>query len=388
MNFYITVRQPIRYHQMTLDEFLFGIDSKITVLNSTENNTRVYEVPYIPEKYRNLVDHERLIGLFKAFVEKYGHIISDDMSGNYRIFKIPKSSGGLRTISAPQDELKDAQNELKHILEDECGMLYHTSAFAYIHGRSTIDAVKRHQRNESNWFAKFDLHDFFGSINKEYLMKILNRLYPTCILMEYEDGFEAISKSMDVAFLNGGLPQGSPLSPLLTNIIMIPFDYRISSGFRKLVVDGKETPCVYTRYADDFLVSSRYKFPVSECVKLIHSVIEEFGAPFELNAKKTRFGSRAGANWNLGIMLNKDNQMTIGHKNKKLFQAMLHSYAMSKMNGEPWEIGDVQELAGKMSYYKMIEKETIEGIVHKMSMKLRFDIMTSIRNDLKGVGRL
>ena len=60
---------------------------------------------------------------------------------------------------------------------------------------------------------------------------------------------------------------------------------------------------------------------------MIVDTLARFHAPFELNTSKTRYGSAAGANWNFGIMLNKDNQMTIGRKKKKQLESMLTAYA-------------------------------------------------------------
>lgn len=48
----------------------------------------------------------------------------------------------------------DALRRLKTMLEEDFHVLYHTSAFAYIKKRCTVDAVKRHQKNESKWFGK------------------------------------------------------------------------------------------------------------------------------------------------------------------------------------------------------------------------------------------
>ena len=82
-------------------------------------------------------------------------------------------------------------------------------------------------------------------------------------------------------------------------------------------------------------------------------------------------------------MLNKDNEMTIGYKNKRTFQAMLFSYGMDKKNGKQWELHDVQILEGYRNYYSMIEKEPIEAIVNKMSEKVGIDLRKAIKKDLK-----
>lgn len=84
--------------------------------------------------------------------------------------------------------------------------------------------------------------------------------------------------------------------------------------------------------------------------KFIVDVLAEFGAPFTIKTAKTRYGSSAGSNWNLGVMLNKDNNITIGHKKKRQFQAMLSSYVLDKQNGHPWDRTDNSQNSGDYPY--------------------------------------
>lgn len=376
---YVVVKQPPKYHQMTLDEFL-SMDTDISIFKREPNytNTRVYdiigEVPYVVRKRTHL---SALNKLLIKFNEEHKDLMIDNMSELYHTFYLPKKSGGLRRIDAPNDNLSDALRELKGILEDDFGCLYHTSAFAYVKGRSTVDCMKRHQRNNSKWFAKFDLSNFFGSTTKDFVMDMISNIYPFSMLMNYKDGRENISKALDLAFLNGGLPQGTPLSPMLTNIIMIPIDYRISQELRK------HGSYVYTRYADDFQISSRNNFNFKEVEGIITGVLDEFNAPFVLNMKKTRYGSSSGSNWNLGIMLNKDGDLTIGNKKKQRFERMIDNYAMDRIHGIKWEINDVQVMEGLRSYYRMIEPDVIDRIVAHRSKKFGVDIVAMIKSDLK-----
>ena len=84
-------------------------------------------------------------------------------------------------------------------------------------------------------------------------------------------------------------------------------------------------------------------------------------------------------------MLNAENKITIGHKAKKVFSAMISSYALDKMNGKSWEISDVQVLNGLRAYYRLVEKEGIDNITDHYSNKYGFNIVESIKNDLRGV---
>ena len=376
---YITVKQSPMYHQMSLEEFLFENSFTPTLINANTGNTRTYETEFVSPKFMRHISVSELIAKLMEFNRSTESLRAVSRPELYRTFYIPKKSGGLRRIDAPNDELMNALRTLKTMFETDFYALYHTSAYAYIGGRSTVDALKKHQQNESKWFAKFDLSDFFGSTTLDHTMKMLSMVFPFSEVAKNEAGRQALEKAVELAFLNGGLPQGTPLSPLLTTIIMIPIDYKLTKALR----DFNHQRYVYTRYADDFLVSSKYDFNFRRVEKLISDTLAEFEAPFKLKAEKTRYGSSAGSNWNLGLMLNKDNQITVGHKNKKQFQAMLVNYIMDKKNGTQWELNDIQTMEGYRNYYRMIEGETIDRIVEHINRKFSVHVVDMIKSDLR-----
>lgn len=285
----------------------------------------------------------------------------------------------FRRIDAPQNELKSALYNLKGIFEDTFGALYHTTAFAYVKNRSTLDALKRHQANESRWFGKYDLSNFFGSTTVEFIMKMLSMIYPFSEVVKYTSGKEELEKAISLCVLKGVLPQGTPISPTLTNIMMIPIDHKLSNGLRNF----EDNHFVYTRYADDFLISSKYSFSYREVEKFLIDTLNEFDAPFTINSEKTRYGSSAGSNWNLGVMLNKDNKITVGYKKKRQFQAMLASYVMDRLNGQRWDKSDIQQMEGFRNYYRMVEGETIDKIIEHIGQKFDVNIVDLIKEDLR-----
>lgn len=378
--FYITVMQPPMYRQMTLEEFLFEVDTKPqAMINPNLTNTRTYEVERISEKFLERFDVAKLVTKLSQFNASTEELRAKPRHDLYRTFHIPKKSGGLRKIDAPEPELMDALRRLKTIFEEDFKALYHTSAFAYVKHRSTVDAVKRHQANESKWFGKYDLSNFFGSTTIDFAIKMLGMVFPFSEVVKSTAGERELRKAIELAFLDGGLPQGTPISPLITNIMMIPVDYKLANGFR----DFNHQRFVYTRYADDFLVSSKYTFSFREVEKFIVDTLKSFGAPFTIKSEKTRYGSSAGSNWNLGVMLNKDNEITVGHKKKRQFQAMLASYIMDKKNGKDWDKSDVQTMEGYRNYYRMIEGDTIDKMVAHIGEKFGVDVVQLIKDDLR-----
>lgn len=376
---YITVMQSPIYHQMTLEEFLFQNFQAQTILNTNVSNTRTYAYETVSEHFTSRIDTDALIRKLVRFNDQTEALRVQERSTLYETFHIPKKSGGLRRIDAPKPELMNALRNLKTIFEEDFHALYHTSAFAYVKNRCTVDAVKRHQKNNSKWFGKLDLHDFFGSTTLDYVIKMFSMVFPFSEIVKFPNGEAELRKALDLAFLNGGLPQGTPLSPLITNVMMIPVDYKLANAF----CDFDKQRFVYTRYADDFIISSKVDFDVHRVEKLVVDTLHEFGAPFTINESKTRYGSSAGRNWNLGVMLNKDNEITVGHKKKRQFQSMLYNYITDKRKGISWPREDIQTMQGLHSYYRMVEPETIDAIVKHTNEKMETDVLRLIKDDLR-----
>lgn len=308
-----------------------------------------------------------MIRTLEKFNESNRELLEKDRGSLYRHFTIPKKTGGLRPIDAPEDELQDQLGRLANILTEEFGMLYHTSAFAYIKDRCTVDCVRKHKQNESNWFLKTDFSGFFPNTNLDFTMKMLGIIFPTSEICKDNYGWEQLRKALSLGFLNDSLPQGTKLSPALTNIIMIPIDHALFNTLAKRKI-------VYTRYADDMFISAQEMFPYKEIVQIIRSTLKEFEAPYILKDEKTHFGSRKGHNFCLGLCLNADNNITTGYKTKKYFKAAMTNFIMDTKNGKSWPIEDVMALRGKMSYYNMIEPEYFKQIISRMNEKWNVNV--------------
>lgn len=377
---YITI--PIKHTQVNIsfEDILNGInDSVMTALCADTHDTKTYWRESISENMRRHIDIERMLKKIREFNVKYTDLINMENKSNlYYKFYVPKANGGgLREINAPERELKTALYELKMILEKDLYATYHTSAFAYIEKRCITDALKRHQGNNSRWFLKLDFHNFFGSTTLDFLISQLKTLYPFSEIFKTDTGESELKRSFSLCFLNGGLPQGTPISPLLTNIMMIPLDYALSKYSK-----SHSPHLCYTRYADDLLLSSEYGFDWRTVQKDITSLLVSFNAPFKLNINKTRYGSRCGANWNLGLMLNKDNQITIGHRKKKTFKVMLYSLINDYKNNVKWCPRDAQVLSGLISYYRSVEKENIDKIINAYNLKFETNIMNILKDSM------
>lgn len=375
---FFTIRQVQRHHQITLDEIIAGEIKPSNIVGGDPTGTVTRFSEKVPESINSKVDIDSIISALETFMrQNQGLYGVQDKRTLYSSFSIPKKSGGRRHIDAPCDALKEALRELKYLLEDKCGALYHTSAFAYVSGRSTVDAIKKHQSNGSRWFLKTDFSNFFGNTTPEFTMKMLSRVYPFSEIVAREDGKQALTQVLDLCFLDGGLPQGTPISPMLTNLVMIPIDYAFA---KELWSKGY----AYTRYADDILISHKQGFMVKDVLAYMRQVLDAYQAPFTIKPEKTRYGSSAGSNWNLGVMLNKDNNITIGHQRKRELKAMSHNFIEDFRRGVLWDAHDAQVLAGLLSYYKMVEPAYMTGLIRHINRKHHCNLPLMINQALKG----
>ena len=296
----------------------------------------------------------------------------------YHEFKIPKKTHGYRQICAPNTELMEALRELKEIMEELMPVNYHTSAFAYIKGRSTVDCVKRHRDAKSNWFLKTDFSNFFGSTTMEFLKAQLETIFPFSEVFGDPETSVIMERALDLCFLDGGLPQGTPISPMLTNLMMIPFDHRVCNAIAK-------QGFTYTRYADDIQISRIKSFMFKDMVSYLNETCAEFGAPFQIKSEKTHYGSKAGANWMLGLMLNKDDEITVGRREKENLRQQAYHFSTDFKAGNPWPIEDTQYLAGRISYLRQVEPKYCAGWEGYISRTYGLDFMGAIKAVIKGV---
>ena len=298
---------------------------------------------------------------------------SINTSEHYKHFEIPKKSDPRkkRPIDAPDEQVGIIQTYYKDYIEKYLRVLPHKAAHAYVEKRGTLTAMQEHQKNCSKWFLQIDLKDFFNSITGEWLKEMLLKVYPFKFIEE-----STLNNIVKISLLNGSLPQGSHLSPTLTNLIMVPIDHTITERLHNYVGMNGIHHYVYTRYADDITISCKYKFDPREIEGIIKEVFNDFNVPFRINPDKTRFGSSSGRNYHVGLILNKDNQISLGHEKNNKFRAMIFNFCTT---GEEWETKDVYRMLGLISYYRSIEPNFVIKILDKYGQKFNMDIMAKAK---------
>ena len=328
----------------------------------------------------NKITREQML-FFKQTINNLWDKHKDIIENEYITFQIPKKTHGFRTINAPKDELKEDQRKAADLLTDYLSVLPHDSAWAYIRNRDVIGAMKEHVANESRWYLKIDLHDFFGSCSTEFVTKQLLKIYPFCYYNQPAIQ-EAVNNLVKLGILNGSLPQGTPLSPVLTNLVMVEYDYKINKLLYQLTKDANlmKQKYVYTRYADDIIISARNKFDYNIILDALNELFKD--TPLSINEEKTRFGSNAGRNWNLGVMCNKDNNITVGYRRKQEIKAATHNYMKDP---DAWECKDLQWLLGQYSWIHNVEPEYYKHLIEYFNKKYNCNIIKKITIQIKSL---
>lgn len=230
-------------------------------------------------------------------------IYKTPLADRYSTFEIPKKSGGTRTIKAPNDKLKKLQRHLAHLLynclaeiEDELSIA--SVSYGFRQNGSIIANAKNHKRRR--YVLNIDIENFFPSFHfgrvRGFFLK--NKFFAL------ED--EVATTIAQIACDGEALPQGSPCSPVISELIANILDLR-------LLRLAKEHGVRYSRYADDLTFSTNSKkFPDAIASEgalgnwtLGNELVEEIDdAWFTINHAKTRMHCRGNRQLVTGLVVN------------------------------------------------------------------------------------
>lgn len=326
---------------------------------------------------RDLSDLAALLG-FKPKAISY-ILYKQPQGSRYTTFEIAKRSGGQRIINAPCSRLKLLQQRLSDLLQDcldEINGVHQRkdrAAHGFKRGRSILTNAQLHRHRR--WVFNLDLEDFFPSINfgrvRGYFLK--NRDFAL------QDRIATVIAQ--IACHENSLPQGSPCSPVISNLIANVLDMR-------LVKLAFENGCTYSRYADDLTFSTNKKsFPCSIAVlattgagqshqwlpgNALKQVIERTG--FRINSRKNHMMYRHSRQKVTGIVVNE--KINVAWEYSHSVRAMVHKFVTT---------GQFEILKATKKEDKRIVFEKLAGSPNELHGRLGFiDSVEHVKNQREG----
>lgn len=290
----------------------------------------------------------------------------------YKKFNIPKRHGGIREILAPERDLKLLQHRLSQLLQ-EC-LVEINSAHGHVENETRhgiAHGFKRHHTIMTNGRAhvsrryvfNVDLHDFFGTFNfgriRGFFIKDKNfQLHP-----------DVATVIAQIACHENKLPQGSPCSPVISNLIGHSLDIAL---VRLAASEG----VTYTRYADDLTFSTnKQSFPSQIATQTsehdwepgegLKKVVARSG--FSFNPSKTRMQYRDSRQEVTGLTVNCKVNVPSTYRYRvramadNLFKSGEFEFTYKKTDEKGNELiykskGERKQLLGMLSYIDHVDR--------------------------------
>lgn len=321
--------------------------------------------------------------------KNFSHLLfSKPINCSYTTFQIPKKNGGKRTILAPNKNLKKLQSCLAILLDNcyniiEKERLENTSFIPCIlsHGfrskfqvslpisKTTRKPLRlidlklgiysnAYKHKNKKYVLNIDLKDFFQSITFNRIVGFFCKNEHFLLNKDIAVLIAQIATYRDSTTKEGFLPQGSPSSPVISNLITNILDNRLNHL-------SKKYNCTYSRYADDLTFSTNIStFPSqlydteNKCIgnKLNKAIKDSW---FELNTSKTRLTINKNKQEVTGLVVNK--KVNISSDYYRYSRSMVHNYCInsiftkSKFHNKP-QITNLGALTGIVNYIFNIKK--------------------------------
>lgn len=322
---------------------------------------------------------------------------------NYVRYTIPKKKGGVRSIAAPKKNLKNAQRTILDKILSKIEV--NTCAHGFIQRKSVVSGAEVHSNAKVELLINMDLENFFPTITFErvrgmfekfgysgYVSSLLAMICTYCERMEMEiKGEKIYVKTSDRI-----LPQGSPCSPMITNIICNKLDKRLNGLATKY-------DFTYSRYADDM----SFSFPkgnvilksgvnndnnkvnentdnkdtlnnhaankdddlnIGKILGIISKIIREEG--FNINNEKTKFLRENNRQAITGIVIN-NGEIGVPKKWVKNLRAAVYNASKLKESGADIPYTVRNEIKGMASWLSCVNKEKYSAIIEQCKNLLK-----------------
>lgn len=255
-----------------------------------------------------------------------------ETDSHYKVFSLPKKSGGRRIIAQPSRKLKAIQSWILRNILDKLSSSDNSKGFEK--GDSILFNALPH--SGASYILSIDIENFFPSITANKVHSVFRSL-----------GYNPeVCKILTIfCTYKGRLPQGAPTSPKLANLVCQQLDARIQGyvGPRGII---------YTRYADDLTCSSNTVRKLENTRDIIGLITVSEG--LKINKFKTKIMGSCSRKSVTGLVVTNDG-VGIGRYMYREIRAQIH-HLFAKNEG------DLNNLKGRLSYIYSVDKRNFKKI--------------------------
>ena len=212
------------------------------------------------------------VGALKPYLQEHWACIKEDLlKGQYspqavRKVEIPKPGGGMRMLGIPTVSDRLIRQALQQVMAPVFDRDFSPSSFGFREGRNAHQAVlqaRRYVSEGKRWVVDLDLEKFFDRVNHDILMaRVARKVKDKRVLLLIRRYLQAGTMAGGVVEARTeGTPQGGPLSPLLSNILLDDLDKELERrghAFCRYADDGNVY--VRTRQAGERVKASLTRF--------------------------------------------------------------------------------------------------------------------------------
>ena len=235
------------------------------------------------------IDEMRVDELLPYLKENYETLKANLLNGKYKVqavkrVEIPKPNGGVRLLGIPTVVDRLIQQAINQVINPIFDKEFSNSSYGFRPGRSAHMALKQAQKHINEGYKQvvdMDLEKFFDNVNHDILMNLISKK------IEDKRVLKLIRKYLNSGIMiNGvvakseeGTPQGGPLSPLLSNILLDELDKELERRGHR-----------FCRYADDCNIYVKSRRAGERVLKSITKFLEK-ELKLKVNTEKSAVAS-------------------------------------------------------------------------------------------------